>query len=111
MPSENRLVDQGVVTLGQDTLPRHLLHLEAPDVLLLLLQDEGGEADSTDPEVSAVVLLPLLDELVKLLLNSRKRLVDFVPFLFLLEKGGSTGVHQPGRVFGPSFQFHELAPD
>merc|ERR1711934_872867 len=24
---------------------------------------------------------------------------------------GSTCMHQPGRVFGPSFQFHEFAPD
>ena len=90
--------------------PGHLLHLEAPDVLLLLLRDEGGETDSADPEVSAVFLLPMLDELVKLLLHSRKGLVDFVSFLFLFEQSGSTGMHQPGRVFGPSFQFHELTP-
>ena len=91
--------------------PGHLLHLEAPDVLLLLLRDEGGETDSADTEVSAVFLLPMLDELVKLLLHSRKGLVDFVSFLFLFEQSGSTGMHQSGRVFGPSFQFHELAPD
>ena len=65
--------------------PGNLLHFQSPQMFLLLLLDEGGEADAADSEVSAVVLLPLLDELVKLLLYTGKSLVDLVPLIFLLE--------------------------
>ena len=65
--------------------PGNLLHLQSPQVFLLLLLDEGGEADAADPEVSGVILLPLLDQLVKLLLYTGKSLVDLVPLFFLLE--------------------------
>ena len=54
--------------------PGNLLHLQSPQVFLLLLLDEGGEADAADPEVCAVILLPLLDQLVKLLLYTGKSL-------------------------------------